>query len=753
MARNVVSKSLLPNPSDLALFLHMDANSNIPVASPHHLHHDPLHPSAAVPSPSSENTFLMSSPVRVRSNESYRPRITTTVGQRPACLVSASVTYVGNNEIYAFGGFDAYTDEVYNHVLRLNLESRQWSLVDNYGDIPGVRMGHTATLWQGDKVLIFGGENEHRAYLSDLIIFDLKTAYWHQPDLHGTPPRGRARHAAVMHENKLFIVGGLSGQDNNTILDEFCFLDLKTWTWSKTWRFVPRFDHTCWIWGGRMWVFGGLTEGMERAGDIWWLDLNQSSYFNSDMAVDYSHQKNANSRQSRPEWQSPPQQQPHPQPQQQQQHHNTNSGYAANSSSVQVTQSSYAASRRPPMAPGTISSSQFVSGPNIPSQSVGAHFHAFSSGCLLDFVTPAVTGSFETSLSALDLESMRWEKLADGKDLFNLNYRWHYSVLNQEGTRAWLLGCPVEPPNGGGGEYLSDVLSIDLRKLGLLGNSLASDMRPDNSRLPPSDSSTKSHIAGIGADLAKMFDKPPTDGSSTDFVVTAEPDDLSSPDEADPMQDSPRELTTSSQPIHVHRLILEARWPHFARMIAAQMAEFHTRKLHIPEPYSVVRAFLLYLYTDSITASRSQGPTLEDVAGMLVMSNCYDMPRLRTLCRNRLYRELDVDHAAVIWERAGTASEEWLRRRAARFCMDHWGKVVRTPGFQSLRRSSMMELCQEFDIEGRIVVSEEVDESSINNKFGAASYRRDSGTHRAGTSSTQLVDEGDEADEDENMDM
>lgn len=34
---------------------------------------------------------------------------------------------------------------VYNHVLRLNLNSRQWSLVDNYGDIPGVRMGKSSS--------------------------------------------------------------------------------------------------------------------------------------------------------------------------------------------------------------------------------------------------------------------------------------------------------------------------------------------------------------------------------------------------------------------------------------------------------------------------------------------------------------------------------------------------------------------------------------------------------------------------------
>lgn len=30
---------------------------------------------------------------------------------------------------------------MYNHVLRLNLNTLRWDLVDNYGDIPGVRMG------------------------------------------------------------------------------------------------------------------------------------------------------------------------------------------------------------------------------------------------------------------------------------------------------------------------------------------------------------------------------------------------------------------------------------------------------------------------------------------------------------------------------------------------------------------------------------------------------------------------------------
>ena len=408
------------------------------------------------------------------------------------------------------------------------------------------------------------------------------------------------------------------------------------------------------------------------------------------------------------------------------------------------------------MAPGSISSLNFISGPNIPSQALGTHFHAYSSGCLLDFVTPAVTGSFETSLCALDLDTMRWEKLADGKELFNSNYRWHYTVLNQEGTHAWLLGCPIEPPNGGNnGEYLSDVLSIDLRKLGMLGNSLASDVHWENARLPVSDAHTGSHLSGIGADLVRMFDKGPETGSGADYIITATADDAERESE-EPDHYSSESASGSqreSRPIHVHRLILEARWPHFVRLIKSQMKEFQTRKMHIPEPFAVVRAFLIYLYTDNITSHPEGGPSLDEVAGMLVMSNIYDMPRLRTLCRSRLYRELDVEHAATIWERAGTANEEWLRRRAARFCMDNWGRVVRTAGFSSLPRRSIMEICQEIDTEGRVVGADELElDSGLSiAKLGGSPCGREGRSRRLGSTSTQMVDNDDDFDDDDNM--
>ena len=67
------------------------------------------------------NTFVMSaSPTRNRrsTTEGYKPKLITTVGAKPACLVNASVTYVGDEKIYAFGGFDQFTDEGKKHGCR-----------------------------------------------------------------------------------------------------------------------------------------------------------------------------------------------------------------------------------------------------------------------------------------------------------------------------------------------------------------------------------------------------------------------------------------------------------------------------------------------------------------------------------------------------------------------------------------------------------------------------------------------------------
>jgi hypothetical protein len=375
---------------------------------------------------------------------------------------------------------------------------------------------------------------------------------------------------------------------------------------------------------------------------------------------------------------------------------------------------------------------------------------------MLDFVTPTDL-SCETSLSSLELDTLRWQKLADGKDLYSPNYRWHYCTTNPEGTHAWLLGSPIETPSENqNGEYLSDVLAIDLRKYGILGHELASDSR--SKMMPSSDANISSHLTGIGADLSLTFDQPPESGSGADFIITADQDDddyvdVPSVAEATALSTISTAIASVSRPIHVHKLILHARWPHFARLWSAQMSEFHSKKMHIPEPYSAVRAFLFYLYTDSIAPNPQNGPSLSDVAGMLVMSNIYDMPRLRLLCVHRLQRELDIDHAAVIWERAATAGEDWLKEKAAAFCLQNWGRIVRTNGFRNLNPASVIELCAEASPEARVVGGDDLDllGQITGRRFGGGNARKRS-LGSAGVL-TAGEEEGDEEGDDDGMDV
>ena len=126
------------------------------------------------------------------------------------------------------------------------------------------------SLYQGDKLLVYGGENEHREYLSDRRNFGPKKSPLDAARrIQGPIPKGRARHAAVVYEDKLFIIGGLTGR-NQLHPRRYLFLgspdlDLE----SRTWSFVQRFDHaSAWIWAGRLWVLGGMGHDMERSSEL-----------------------------------------------------------------------------------------------------------------------------------------------------------------------------------------------------------------------------------------------------------------------------------------------------------------------------------------------------------------------------------------------------------------------------------------------------------------------------------------------------
>lgn len=61
---------------------------------------------------------------------------------------------------------------------------------------PSARYGHTATLYNNTKMIIFGGSNGN-AYYNDLYILDLEVMAWSKPELQGPVPLGRSGHVAI----------------------------------------------------------------------------------------------------------------------------------------------------------------------------------------------------------------------------------------------------------------------------------------------------------------------------------------------------------------------------------------------------------------------------------------------------------------------------------------------------------------------------------------------------------------------------
>ncbi|KAK9257282.1 hypothetical protein V1507DRAFT_446736 [Lipomyces tetrasporus] len=323
-----------------------------------------------------------------------------------------------------------------------------------------------------------------------------------------------------------------------------------------------------------------------------------------------------------------------------------------------------------------------------PDKRAGTHFYAFCGSTVIDFMThgPAIHNT-ETSITSFDLTEQRWRTLADSTcDIFSGN-AWAYVALS--GTTAFLLGSALYPESQYGIEHevICRILPIDLKYYGAA---------PKQSLQPP----TVPQPESLNADISALFDDPET----SDFVITAIPDGHDGPGPtsvagADSAGDTTQPIPVSD-PIYVHALILQARWPHFKRLTNSRMREYHRKRMHIPEKCSTVRALLSYLYSDTIATTVS----VVTVAKLLVLSNMYALPRLRDLCISRIQDGFDVANAPTIWECAKIAQEDVLRTSAARFCLRHWGRVVRTKAFRGLSKVAMLEICEEVDLEGQVVM-------------------------------------------------
>jgi BTB/POZ domain/Galactose oxidase, central domain len=120
-------------------------------------------------------------------------------------------------------------------------------------------------------IIIYGGETESREYPNDMYAFNTRTRTWSEFHPRGPSPEARSRAAVVLVEDLLYISGGTN--ENGKVLDDLVVLDLNKMIWRRAERFDCRYDHTAFYHDEKIFIYGGLTEQMNRSQDLLSLHL------------------------------------------------------------------------------------------------------------------------------------------------------------------------------------------------------------------------------------------------------------------------------------------------------------------------------------------------------------------------------------------------------------------------------------------------------------------------------------------------
>ncbi|XP_004250024.2 acyl-CoA-binding domain-containing protein 4 [Solanum lycopersicum] len=158
--------------------------------------------------------------VRFIDLQSYECGVIETFGKLPVARGGQSVTLVGS-KLIMFGGEDQHR-RLLNDISVLDLETMTWSTVETMQTSPAPRFDHTAALHADRYLLILGGCS-HSIFFNDLHVLDLETMEWSQPQLQGDLVSPRAGHAGVTIGDNWYIVGG---GDNKSGVPETLMLNM-----------------------------------------------------------------------------------------------------------------------------------------------------------------------------------------------------------------------------------------------------------------------------------------------------------------------------------------------------------------------------------------------------------------------------------------------------------------------------------------------------------------------------------------------
>ena len=215
------------------------------------------------------------------------------VGELPPARSGHSFTALGNTA-YLFGGLSKSRPPAPNndlYLMTMSTASYVWSRVKHvHGEPPSPRWDHTATLFNGNQFLVFGGRVSRTNQNNETWILDVMGEKWvclfgtkpYQvgdnprykiPHVFPDTPAPRAGHTAANVKNCVYVFGGFGGfgYTREEMNDLFMF-DARKEVGDKQWHAVvaegspptPRSGHSCTVVGeSKLFIFGGWNKSRQ----------------------------------------------------------------------------------------------------------------------------------------------------------------------------------------------------------------------------------------------------------------------------------------------------------------------------------------------------------------------------------------------------------------------------------------------------------------------------------------------------------
>ncbi|KAG2198460.1 hypothetical protein INT47_004447 [Mucor saturninus] len=628
----------------------------------------------------------MPSTMQMQSISGIITQIHSTTEEVPPALVGASVNVI-DDKVYVFAGRLASSRKMTNYLYILDLHTLIWTRHIPPPDSekpPMARYFHSTSVYK-KQLIIFGGmgysrlTNDGLCVLDDITVLDVETMCWITPNIQPSlySPQSRYAHLSSVTEDKLIVMGG---QDlDNNYLDEMNVLNLKTWDWEQVKTFEKHVGAYRSIAvtappGTRIpsnsYMMKNEDSSTTAVDDLNDLE-NDASAINTNNLNGASHRTSTVRQFSSSSLQTPDEPNPI--------YLYTNYNFADVKRELQLIYSSAQVE----------DCSTFMNGSVMPP---GLRFptgHTLGNHLILagTYLSPQ---SQSYTIWSLDLGKLTWSRIETGT-VFSSG-SWNRGVLYENENRFIVFGNTnrslLDDYNHRQVNF-DHIAMVDLEAFGVYSlpkvtcSSLAQEMglrllnepavsdfhiiTQDNLSIPV-NSAVLSQRWPYFANLMKDNHEKVKSQSTSKRSSQLQPETTTVTPTQEVIEDTIKEdasvtsslSTLSSTEAKEDQQPMEAIATKTDNIKEVTLIKSHY--MSFPYPHTVVIALLQYIYTDNLLTAQQYQPHI--LSQLLLLSDMYDIPRLRELSTHALHQMLNMSTAPLIFETAALSHQTSLQIRA-----------------------------------------------------------------------------------------